>query len=76
MVGILLWVVVTLLMVMILNFILFRIIPGDPSRLLLAGARTNVTVELVEAQRQRWGLDQPLIPDQLPVDNTPGRLGL
>lgn len=63
--SILLRAVATLVMVMILNFILFRIIPGDPSRLLLAGARTSVTVEQVEAQRQRWGLDQPLIPDQL-----------
>ncbi|BCG97399.1 ABC transporter permease [Mesorhizobium sp. 131-2-1] len=55
----------TLLMVAILNFVLFRIIPGDPSAMLLAGARTAVTAEQIEAQRQRWGLDRPLIPDQL-----------
>lgn len=61
---ILLRAVVTLLMVMILNFILFRIVPGDPARLLLTGARTSVTVEGIEAQRQRWGLDRPLFPDQ------------
>ncbi|RWH18717.1 MAG: ABC transporter permease [Mesorhizobium sp.] len=57
--------IVTLLMVAILNFILFRIVPGDPARLLLAGARTAVTAKQIEAQRQRWGLDRPLIPDQV-----------
>ncbi|WP_426411748.1 ABC transporter permease [Bradyrhizobium ganzhouense] len=56
---------VTILMVTILNFILFRIIPGDPTSMLLAGARDGATTEQIEAQRQRWGLDRPLIPDQL-----------
>ncbi|WP_352734645.1 ABC transporter permease [Mesorhizobium sp. M0276] len=56
---------ITLLMVAVLNFILFRVIPGDPSSLLLGGARTSVSAEQIEAQRQRWGLDRPLIPDQL-----------
>ncbi|BAB52428.1 ABC transporter permease [Mesorhizobium japonicum] len=57
--------IVTLLMVAILNFILFRVIPGDPAKLLLGGARTSVTAEQIEAQRQNWGLDRPLFPDQL-----------
>ncbi|AJD43944.1 ABC transporter permease [Rhizobium sp. SEMIA 4085] len=57
--------VVTLLMVASLNFILFRVIPGDPAGLLLGGARSGTTTEQIEAQRQRWGLDRPLIPDQL-----------
>ncbi|MER9178582.1 ABC transporter permease [Mesorhizobium sp. M0955] len=52
-------------MVGILNFILFRVIPGDPAKLLLAGTRDAVTAEQVEAQRQRWGLDRPLFPDQI-----------
>ncbi|UPJ76878.1 ABC transporter permease [Bradyrhizobium sp. 187] len=56
---------VTILMVAILNFILFRIIPGDPTSLLLAGARDGVTTEQIQAQRERWGLNRPLIPDQL-----------
>ncbi|TGR36302.1 ABC transporter permease, partial [Mesorhizobium sp. M8A.F.Ca.ET.198.01.1.1] len=34
---------VTLSMVVILNFILFRVIPGDPAKLLLGGARVSVT---------------------------------
>lgn len=55
----------TLLMVAILNFILFRVIPGDPASMLLSGARNSVTAEQIEAQRLRWGLDRPLIPDQL-----------
>ncbi|MER8596021.1 ABC transporter permease [Mesorhizobium sp. M1182] len=56
---------VTLLMVMTLNFILFRVIPGDPASLLLGGVRTSVTTEQMEAQRQNWGLDRPLFPDQV-----------
>ncbi|PBB22322.1 ABC transporter permease [Mesorhizobium sp. WSM4307] len=56
---------VTLLMVAVLNFTLFRILPGDPTTLLLAGARTAVSTEQIEAQRRDWGLDQPLFPDQL-----------
>lgn len=57
--------VVTLLMVAMLNFVLFRVIPGDPARLLLAGSRSGITTEQLETQRARWGLDKPLIPDQL-----------
>ncbi|AEH82262.1 ABC transporter, permease (plasmid) [Sinorhizobium meliloti SM11] len=33
--------------------------------MLLAGARSSVTTEQMQAQRHRWGLDKPLIPDQL-----------
>ncbi|MBY3280429.1 ABC transporter permease [Rhizobium laguerreae] len=56
---------VTLLMVAGLNFVLFRVIPGDPAAMLLGGARSSATAEQVEAQRERWGLDRPLIPDQV-----------
>ncbi|MER8930853.1 ABC transporter permease [Mesorhizobium sp. M0859] len=52
-------------MVAILNFILFRVIPGDPAGLLLDAGRSSITNEQVEAQRERWGLDRPLIPDQV-----------
>lgn len=62
---ILLRAIVTLVMVATLNFILFRVIPGDPASLLLGGARTSVTAEQMEAQRKNWGLDRPLVPDQL-----------
>ncbi|TIL84468.1 MAG: ABC transporter permease [Mesorhizobium sp.] len=63
--SILLRAAVTLLMVATLNFMLFRVIPGDPAALLLGGARTSVTAEQMEAQRQNWGLDRPLFPDQV-----------
>ncbi|WP_027681837.1 ABC transporter permease [Rhizobium leguminosarum] len=55
----------TLLMVASLNFALFRVIPGDPATMLLSGARIGTTPEQIEAQRERWGLDRPLVPDQL-----------
>ncbi|MER8860010.1 ABC transporter permease [Mesorhizobium sp. M0757] len=61
---ILLRAIVTLVTVATLNFILFRVIPGDPAALLLGGARISVTAEQMEAQRQNWGLDRPLFPDQ------------
>ncbi|MBT1158629.1 ABC transporter permease [Aminobacter anthyllidis] len=56
--------IITLLMVAVLNFFLFRVIPGDPASLLLGGARISVTAEQMKAQRQNWGLDRPLFPDQ------------
>lgn len=55
----------TLFVVALLNFILFRVIPGDPADMLLAGARSAVTAEQIETQRQNWGLDRPLFPDQV-----------
>jgi peptide/nickel transport system permease protein len=63
--GILVRAILTLLIVAILNFVLFRVIPGDPARLLLLGARTSITAEQLATQRERWDLDGPLIPDQL-----------
>ncbi|WP_027534392.1 ABC transporter permease [Bradyrhizobium sp. WSM3983] len=57
--------ILTLFMVAILNFLLFRVIPGDPADMLLAGARNSVSAEQIESQRKSWGLDRPLIPDQL-----------
>jgi peptide/nickel transport system permease protein len=70
--------VVTLLMVALLNFVLFRVIPGDPARLLLAGSRSGITTEQLDTQRARWGLDQSLFPDQLAsyvVSTVQGDLG-
>ncbi|MER8772973.1 ABC transporter permease [Mesorhizobium sp. M0960] len=52
-------------MVACLNFILFRVIPGDPANMLLEGARVSVAPGQIDAQRQRWGLDRPLFPDQV-----------
>ncbi|MGH2512080.1 MAG: ABC transporter permease, partial [Candidatus Limnocylindrales bacterium] len=55
--------VFTIFLIVILNFVLFRMMPGSPDRILLRNP--NVSAEAVAATRARWGLDKPLIPDQL-----------
>ncbi len=53
------WAVFTILFVLILNFFLFRVLPGDPAR---AGVRDpRLKKEAVEAIRIRYGLDKPVI---------------
>ncbi len=53
------WSLFTILLVITLNFFLFRVLPGDPAR---AGIRDpRLTVEAVEAIRVRFGLDKPVI---------------
>ncbi|HET8786420.1 MAG TPA: ABC transporter permease, partial [Candidatus Limnocylindrales bacterium] len=54
---------VTILLIVLLNFILFRAMPGSPERVLL-GRIPNVTPQAIEGARERWGLDKPLFPDQ------------
>lgn len=54
---------VTIAMIVLLNFVLFRMMPGSPERILL-GRIPGVPAEVVEATRARWGLDKPLFPDQ------------
>lgn len=57
--GRIVWSFVTILFVIILNFFLFRILPGDPAR---AGIRDpRLTQEAQEAIRARFGLDKPVI---------------
>ena len=53
----------TIFFIVILNFVLFRMMPGSPDRVLLRNP--NVTTEVREAARERWGLDEPLVPIQL-----------
>jgi len=55
--------IVTIFLVVVLNFLLFRMMPGSPDRILLRNP--HLTPETVAAARERWGLDKPLIPDQL-----------
>ena len=53
------WAFFTILFVLILNFFLFRVLPGDPAR---AGIRDpRLKKEAVEAIRVRFGLDKPVI---------------
>ena len=55
--------VVTIMFIVLLNFLLFRAMPGSPERILL-GRLPGVTPEMVQQTRERWGLDDPLLPDQ------------
>jgi peptide/nickel transport system permease protein len=53
------WALFTILFVIVLNFFLFRILPGDPAR---AGVRDpRLKKEAIEAIRVRFGLDKPVI---------------
>ena len=52
---------ITIVFIILLNFLLFRMMPGSPDRIL---AR-NMPAAAHEQLRERWGLDRPLIPDQL-----------
>jgi len=54
---------VTIVLIVLLNFVLFRAMPGSPERVILRGT-PNVTTAQLEAARQRWGLDKPVFPDQ------------
>ena len=51
------WALVTIAFVVVLNFFLFRILPGDPAR---AVRDPRLNPENVEAIRVRFGLDKPL----------------
>lgn len=55
--------VATIVAIVILNFLLFRLMPGSPERVLLRNP--HLSEATVAAARERWGLDQPLIPNQL-----------
>jgi peptide/nickel transport system permease protein len=52
---------VTIAAIVALNFVLFRLMPGSPER---QARNPNLRPEVVQANRERWGLDKP-IPEQL-----------
>lgn len=54
---------VTILLIVIVNFLLFRAMPGSPERIL--ARNPNVSPQAIQQTRERWGIDKPLIPDQL-----------
>lgn len=54
---------VTIFLIVLLNFVLFRAMPGSPERVLL-GRLPGVTPEVIEDTRRSWALDKPLFPDQ------------
>lgn len=55
--------IVTIVLIVLFNFILFRMMPGSPERALSRNA--HISAQVLAATRERWGLDKPLIPDQL-----------
>src|SRR5258706_186841 len=55
----------TIVLIALINFLLFRAMPGSPERAILRGT-PNVTPEILQAARERWGLDKPVFPDQSP----------
>jgi peptide/nickel transport system permease protein len=55
----LLFVLPTLLGVAVLVFFLLRLAPGDPLAVMFEGA--NISPQVIEAERARLGLDQPLL---------------
>jgi peptide/nickel transport system permease protein len=54
---------ITIVLIVFVNFLLFRAMPGSPERIILRGT-PNVTQERLEAARERWGLNDPVFPDQ------------
>ncbi len=53
------WAVLSILFVLVLNFFLFRVLPGDPARAGLKDPR--MTADAQQAIRVRFGLDKPVI---------------
>jgi peptide/nickel transport system permease protein len=53
------WAIITILFVIVLNFFLFRVLPGDPARAGLKDPR--LTAETVAAIQAKFGLDKPVI---------------
>ena len=51
----------TIALIVVVNFILFRAMPGSPERVILRGT-PNVTPAQLEAARERWGLNDPIFP--------------
>ena len=56
----------TLAFVLAFNFFLFRVMPGDPIRLLARGAATHMTPQRIAEIEHEQGLDRPL-PQQFVV---------
>src|SRR5215212_3428159 len=53
------WALFTIIFVIVLNFFMFRVLPGDPAK---AGIRDpRLTVQAQQAIRERFGLDKPLV---------------
>lgn len=52
---------VTILIILVANFLLFRVLPGDPAALFLRGAAgARPSIELLERQREIFGLGESI----------------
>jgi peptide/nickel transport system permease protein len=58
--------ILTIVLIVLLNFILFRMMPGSPDR--VNPRNPNVTAEQRESLAARWGLDKPILPVNLSLD--------
>lgn len=54
---------VTLAVVVTIDFFLFRVLPGDPVRAVI-GRNVRISKEAQQALREQFGLDKPIFPDQ------------
>lgn len=50
---------ITIFAVLCLNFVIFRLAPGDPVRMMFKDPRSNA--EQFELQKEKYGLDKPII---------------
>ena len=57
--------IVTIILVVILNFVLFRLMPGAPERALLRNP--HLSQQAIDAVKVKWGLDKPLFPVDVSV---------
>ena len=55
------WALITVVVVVTFNFLLFRVLPGDPAKSGLRDPRLNPAA--VEALRERFGTDKPILID-------------
>ncbi len=55
--------IVTLAVVVTIDFFLFRVLPGDPVRAVI-GRNVRISKEAQQALREQFGLDKPIFPDQ------------
>lgn len=53
----------TIFVVIVINFVLFRILPGDPVRAVI-GRNVKISAEVQQSLREQFGLDKPVFPDQ------------
>lgn len=59
----LLFSLLTIFVVLVINFMLFRVLPGDPVRSVI-GRNVRISAEMQASLREQFGLDKPVFPDQ------------